>query len=201
MYRPRLTQNFKYLSHSIMNMANRGMKGGGWDDNTPNNQKNKNCFFIICSGSMAAIGLSELLPRICFDYAFWDGADSADVYCNRDGRIQYLGNINANSWSNRDTVLFPTPQGNGWVNPKTVAGFVETYNHLFLIDDGDAMPELAHEIGYHTPIDTKLTVMLLLYLPIEMKKLKTQLKSAGELGVQMKVFTPDEGELSDFHRL
>ena len=106
------------------------------------NPANRNCIFIIQSGSMIASGRTELVAELMFEFATMDGASSADVYANDDGKVMYLGNISSHTYSN-EPIAIPYGGGEGWTNANILAGFVETYNHTFIFDDGDGMPEMA----------------------------------------------------------
>tara|TARA_R110002074_G_scaffold145834_1_gene295001 strand:- start:75 stop:701 length:627 start_codon:yes stop_codon:yes gene_type:complete len=108
----------------------------------PKNPANRNCIFIIQSGSMIASGRTELVAKLMFEFATMDGASSADVYANDDGKVMYLGNISSHTYSN-EPIAIPYGGGEGWTNANILAGFVETYNHTFIFDDGDMMPEMA----------------------------------------------------------
>ena len=132
-------------------MANKGMYGDYFKDSQVQRQEaynlhtqgNKNCIFIIQSGSMAARGRTELLAELMFEFATLDNASSADVYTNDDGKVMYLGNISQKYPYLNEPIAIPYGGGEGWTNANILAGFVETYNHTFIFDDGDMMPEMA----------------------------------------------------------
>ena len=107
------------------------------------NPAKRNCLFIIQSGSMINEGRTELLAELMFKFATMDGASSADVYANDDGRVRYLGNISSSYSYDNEPIAIPYGGGEGWTNANILAGFVETYNHTFIFDDGDWMPEMA----------------------------------------------------------
>ena len=126
---------------------NKGLVGdytglGGRTTQAHKSPANRNCIFIIQSGSMTRSGRTELLAELMFEFAFMDGASSADVYANDDGKVMYLGNISGDPYSN-EPIAIPYGGGEGWTNANILAGFVETYNHTFIFDDGDMMPEMA----------------------------------------------------------
>lgn len=132
-------------------MANKGMYGDYFKDSQVQRQEaynlhtqgNKNCIFIIQSGSMIMRGRTELLAELMFEFATLDNASSADVYTNDDGKVMYLGNISKKHPYLNEPIAIPYGGGEGWTNANILAGFVETYNHTFIFDDGDMMPEMA----------------------------------------------------------
>tara|TARA_B100000029_G_scaffold327031_1_gene319446 strand:+ start:5408 stop:6061 length:654 start_codon:yes stop_codon:yes gene_type:complete len=171
-----------------------GYAGGGAA--TTHNPSNRNCLFVIQSGSMEERGRTELLARLLKKVWDMDGAESADVYANNDGRIHYLGNIKNEHPYGHDLWSIPYGGGEGWTNTKTLAGFIETYNHTFIFDDSDSMPELLQSLSKIVD-ESKIHdyTGILIKNGRENKKLMSSMERAEEAGLldewQLAPFVPD----------
>ncbi len=155
------------------------------------NPLNRNCLFVIQSGSMCQSGRTELLAELFGKVWDMNGADSADVYANNDGRIHYLGNIKSRHPYGQDLWSIPYGGGEGWTNTKTLAGFIETYNHTFIFDDSDSMPELLHSISEIVD-ESKINdyTGILIRSGLEEKSITRNLKRANELDQTLAPFAP-----------
>ena len=167
------------------------VRGEKWHGASPHNPLNRNCLFVIQSGSMAATGRTELLAELFGILYNMDGAESADVYANNDGRIHYLGNIKSRHPYGQDLWSIPYGGGEGWTNTKTLAGFIETYNHTFIFDDSDSMPELLHSISEIVD-ESKINdyTGILIRSGLEEKEITRNLKRANELDQTLAPFAP-----------
>ena len=172
---------------------NQGFTGGYWTETkkragTPTN---RNCFFVIQSGSMCASGRTELLGVLFGKLYNMDGADSADVYANNDGRIHYLGNIKSSYPYGQDLWSIPYGGGEGWTNIKTLAGFIETYNHTFIFDDSDSMPELLQSV-YEVVDESKEHDFtgILIKNDEQVDYVAKEMERANQKGIDLVAFTP-----------